>query len=1064
MTILITSWKRWFLLLAIGLLSILTLRSQQTTSRTLAYLYDEVTHEATVKGFLLGKPETPVNNLVIPSTVSYDGKVYTVTAIGERAFSGGGHLSGTITLPETIRVIGDYAFEWEGKLTGKLVLPNSLESIGKRAFLDCQFTGSLLIPSSVKYIAEEAFYGCAFNGELSLNGELTEIATGAFAQCDFTGNLLIPESIIKIGDAAFNGCDKFSGSLILPDNLIEIGDDAFAGCEGLKGPLQIPEKVIKIGDYAFSECSGFSGELTIGNSVKSIGAYAFFSCYNLSGSLIIPDATETIGERAFGGCIGFTGSPVIGESVTTIGDLAFSFCSGLQGSLRIPDSVNKIGAYAFQGSDGLNGSLILGKSVESIRNYAFDTCKFKDITAFAATPPVLGTTSNGRVFSTFSYEQPLYVLPASLADYDVAKEWSNFKTMLPIDDSIVSITLDNTSLSLYIGEKKRIQATIEPDYAGDKSILWMSSNADVAVVTNGEVTGIAAGEAIISASTNNGLVATCKVSVFATQANSVILNKSKADLYPGETLELSAVVLPESADDKSVKWTSSNEEVATVNENGIVIATAVGTTIITATATSGVFATCEVTVHQKSETYVVLNQTEAILEVGESLILTATVLPESYEDKSVAWSSSDNLVACVDLNGIVTAVSAGKAIIIATAANGAQATCNITVFESSEVKIDIDRDKVILEVGETVELRATVSPLPAVGPIVEWISSDTKVATVDNDGKVTGLAIGDATITASIADGVSAKCELTIVPGALTEEECDLHVSATPLKVRDGDVVHLSSILPSAGYSDAWFVDWFAGTEHISDERCCDVLMTMAKGDTRATEIFTFSILATDYSPSGTVWAEISDMTPELTVYRAPQLPSDLVRKGDGKSKVLIAMFNLTDKQLAEREYRYVFGYTKADGNMKTVATSDKRYCRYDDSVYDDESVRKWCYSEWAYEDGSIVTSGLRYLDGDVDNTFDGSVFYNDGVTSKDRREATSWINTKDGGISVEVDAKSDTHVELYSISGECLLSEVIEAGCFGIVRIDSGKYDSGTYIVRAWSENEMVVKKVHLQ
>lgn len=185
---------------------------------------------------------------------------------------------------------------------------------------------------------------------------------------------------------------------------------------------------------------------------------------------------------------------------------------------------------------------------------------------------------------------------------------------------------------------------------------------------------------------------------------SVTLNPTESTLEIGESLTLTATVLPEDAADPSLTWSSSDMNVATVSDKGVVTALNAGTAIITAKANSidesakGPFsATCTVTVvkaedPEKKVTSVTLSPTESTLEIGGTMSLTATVLPEDATDPSLTWSSSDESVAVVSDKGVVTAVNAGNATITAKAnsidesAQGPfSATCEITVTAPAHI-------------------------------------------------------------------------------------------------------------------------------------------------------------------------------------------------------------------------------------------------------------------------------------------------------------------------------------------------------------------------------------------
>ena len=171
-----------------------------------------------------------------------------------------------------------------------------------------------------------------------------------------------------------------------------------------------------------------------------------------------------------------------------------------------------------------------------------------------------------------------------------------------------------------------------------------------------------------------------------TPVSSISLNESKVTLMVGGTSKLTATVLPENASEKSVSWTSSNEGVATVDDNGLITAVAEGSATITCTANdgSGVSATCTVTV-QSSTVYVssiTLNATEKDLMIDdEPFQLVATILPSNATNKSVTWTSSNESVATVSSNGLVTAYGEGNTTITCKAndGSGVSATCTVTV-------------------------------------------------------------------------------------------------------------------------------------------------------------------------------------------------------------------------------------------------------------------------------------------------------------------------------------------------------------------------------------------------
>ena len=230
---------------------------------------------------------------------------------------------------------------------------------------------------------------------------------------------------------------------------------------------------------------------------------------------------------------------------------------------------------------------------------------------------------------------------------------------------------------------------------------------------------------------------------------SISLSSSELSIKLGQSETLIATVLPDNATDKTVTWSTSDESVASVS-NGVVTAKKVGTATITAKAGDKT-ATCEITVVATPVTSVTLNQTSASLKAGETVTLTATVSPDDATDKTVTWSTSDESVASVS-NGVVTAKKVGTATITAKAGDKT-ATCTITVVPILVTGVSLDKSSLSMTEGDTQTLIATVAPNNATNKNVSWTSTDSTIAKVDQNGKVTAVKAGIATITITTEDG-----------------------------------------------------------------------------------------------------------------------------------------------------------------------------------------------------------------------------------------------------------------------------------------------------------------------
>jgi len=163
-------------------------------------------------------------------------------------------------------------------------------------------------------------------------------------------------------------------------------------------------------------------------------------------------------------------------------------------------------------------------------------------------------------------------------------------------------------------------------------------------------------------------------------------------------------------------------------------------------------------------TSVKITTTTATINIKETTTLTATVSPKNATNKTVTWSTSKKEVATVNSYGIVTGISEGTATITAKSNNGIESTCTVTVQNPNVAvtKVSLDKTSATISKGGKTTLTATVSPMNATNTEVTWTTSDKSVATVDNNGKVKGIKVGTATITAKSNNGIEAKCKVKV--------------------------------------------------------------------------------------------------------------------------------------------------------------------------------------------------------------------------------------------------------------------------------------------------------------
>ena len=316
-----------------------------------------------------------------------------------------------------------------------------------------------------------------------------------------------------------------------------------------------------------------------------------------------------------------------------------------------------------------------------------------------------------------------------------------------------SISLSPETLSLTIGDTAELTVTVEPADA-ETSLIWTSVAPDVASVNEaGVVTAHQSGQTDIIVVTDNGLSASCQVTVSAL-VTSIELNPASIEGHLYDTFSIEATVSPDNATDPRLEWSSSNPEIATVTDYGFVNLLAVGDAMITVTALdgSGVTATCNVTVLPILPEYVDVYPSSAEGVRGETLQLTANVYPENTTDKTVTWSSDSPEVAVVDANGLVEMLTPGEAVVTATVGD-VVGECRITVNPVFVEQILLTPEFVEAVEGTEITLVAEVIPIDADNTTLEWSSDNEAVATVSQEGVVNILAPGEAIVTAAATDG-----------------------------------------------------------------------------------------------------------------------------------------------------------------------------------------------------------------------------------------------------------------------------------------------------------------------
>ena len=400
----------------------------------------------------------------------------------------------------------------------------------------------------------------------------------------------------------------------------------------------------------------------------------------------------------------------------------------------------------------------------------------------------------------------------------------------PPDVPVTGLTLDRHEVSLTTGDSDTLVATITPDNATDQTVVWSSSDHTVVAIDgNGNITAMKAGTATITATSANGISDSCVVTVTDptppdVPVTGLTLDRHEVNMTTGDSDTLTATITPDNATDKSVAWSSSDSTVVAVDENGNITAMKAGTATITATSANNISDSCVVTVTDPTPpdvpvTDLTLDRHEVNMTTGDSDTLVAAITPDNATDKSVAWSSSDSTVVAVDENGNITALKAGTATITATSANDISDSCVVTVTDPTPPDVPVtdltlDRHEVNMTTGDSDTLVAAITPDNATDKSVTWSSSDSTVVAVDENGNITALKAGTATITATSANDISDSCVITVTDSSspvIPVESISLDRHEVDLTVGDSDTL-IAAVTPDNATED---VLWASSDESV---------------------------------------------------------------------------------------------------------------------------------------------------------------------------------------------------------------------------------------------------------
>ena len=474
----------------------------------------------------------------------------------------------SINIPDTVTEIGGAAFYDCIKLNS-FVLPKYIERMGASVFANCKSLTEIKIPKSLTYTWNTFSYSGIKSVRFEEGREV--IPESIFSNAENLEDIKIPDSIKLIGSDAFNNC-KSLPAINLPDALEEIGFNAFSGCSTLK-EVSIPENIITIGGYTFSECTNIE-KVKLPSTIKTITAGMFNKCEKLT-DIQIPKTVTDIQVSAFSQCSSLK-EITLPEELETLGDSVFYECSSLN-KINLSKNVESIGKNAFYNCDSL-----VAARIEASNYIGFDL--FYDCDALTTLELDDGVREIG-------YEM--------CYGCDSLKDVKLGKYITTIPDSAFRLCQSLETINI-----PRFCETIESNaFAEDTKLKTAYIPTYISYIDNNSFS-YPAKMTVYGKSGSYAEEYAKSRNIIFNPINAVITNinflENKTDVEINKEFVLPMNITPE-FDADTITFSSSDENVATISENGVINTRNYGTTTITASTSGGKTATCALRVLSDGE-------------------------------------------------------------------------------------------------------------------------------------------------------------------------------------------------------------------------------------------------------------------------------------------------------------------------------------------------------------------------------------------------------------------------------------------------------------------------------